>query len=114
MLTFSSNRDPSGVSSPGVTASHDSGQGTGFASTSRISGDEFDGTWQSVLTVDQVAAAGEWSVSLFPLRDTLGNSGSFGPSNQFNRVFTVGVVAAPTIAIEGAATITLDVGETYS
>ena len=25
--------DPSGVSSPSVTASHDSGQGTGFAST---------------------------------------------------------------------------------
>ena len=40
-----------------------------------------------VAGVAGVAAAGEWSVSLFPLRDTLGNPGSFGPSNQFNSVF---------------------------
>ena len=81
--------DSSGVESPLITASHSSGQSTGFAAISRISGDEYDGIWEAEISIPAGAAPGEWNVSLFPLRDTLGNSGSFGPSFGYQSFFNV-------------------------
>ena len=88
--------DSSGVVSPLITASHPSGQSTGFAAISRISGDEYDGIWEAEISVPAGSAPGEWDVSLFPLRDTLGNSGSFGPSFGYQSFFNVEFTAEDT------------------
>ena len=67
-----------------VSARHDgSGQSAGFASVNLISGDYNDGIWQANLTIAANSAPGEWLVNLYPLTDTLGNSGSFGPGGEY-------------------------------
>ena len=71
-----------------VAARHDgSGQSSGFASVSLISGDDKDGVWQAELTIAANSAPGEWLVNLYPLSDTLGNSGSFGPGSGYRSSF---------------------------
>ena len=87
--------DESGFEEPIVSASHDSGQTSdsfnfGPSNLYRISGDEFDGTWQADISISQGSAPGTWTISLFPLKDTLGNSGSFfGPPSSYQNTFTV-------------------------
>ena len=72
--------DESGVVSPNVTAGSDrNSASTGFASVRLVSGDNLDGIWEATLTVPQGTTSGDWSVSLFPLRDNADNSGNFGP-----------------------------------
>ena len=86
--------DESGFEEPIVSARHDSGQTSdsfnfGPSNLYRISGDEFDGTWQADISISQGSAAGTWTISLFPLNDTFGNSGSFGPPSSYQNTFTV-------------------------
>jgi hypothetical protein len=86
--------DESGFEAPMVSASHDSGQFSdsfnfGPSNLYRISGDEFDGTWQADISVSQGSAPGIWTIKLFPLDDTFGNSGSFGPPSSYTNTFTV-------------------------
>jgi hypothetical protein len=96
--------DESGFEEPRVTAGHDSGQSSdsfnfGPSNLYRISGDEFDGTWQADISISQGSAPGTWTISLFPLTDTLGNSGSFGPLGSYENTFFVGV--ANSIDLDG-------------
>ena len=96
--------DESGFEEPRVTAGHDSGQSSdsfnfGPSNLYRISGDEFDGTWQADISISQGSAPGTWTISLFPLIDTAGNSGSFGPFGSYENTFFVGV--ANSIDLDG-------------
>ncbi|MDG1308202.1 MAG: hypothetical protein P8P22_08665, partial [Porticoccaceae bacterium] len=96
--------DPSGFDVPRVTASHDSGQTSdsfdfGPSNLFRVSGDDKDGTWQADISISQGSAAGEWSISLFPLRDSFGNSGFFGPPSAFPKIFTVEPYSSPDDSI---------------
>ena len=55
--------DGSGFEEPRVTASHDSGQRSdsfnfGPSNLYRVSGDEFDGTWQADISISQGSAPG--------------------------------------------------------
>ena len=83
--------DATGVSAPSFSfSSRDTTQSSGFGTTSLISGTTTDGTWQSVVTIDQGSAPGIWDATLFPLRDTIGNSNSsFGPPPGFPDELTV-------------------------
>ena len=77
-----------------VTASHESGQTSdsfnfGPSNLFRVSGDNRDGTWQADISISQGSAPGEWSISLFPLQDSFGNSGFFGPPSPYSKTFTV-------------------------
>ena len=97
--------DPSGFDEPIVTASHESGQTSdsfnfGPSNLFRVSGDDKDGTWQADISISQGSASGEWSISLFPLRDSLGNSGSFGPPSGYDDTFFV-VLSAGSLDIDG-------------
>ena len=90
--------DESGVVSPNVTAGSDrNSASTGFASVRLVSGDNLDGIWEATLTVPQGTTSGDWSVSLFPLRDNADNSGNFGPPDRFNDKF---VVNSKTVTIK--------------
>ena len=42
----------------------------------RVSGTAQDGVYERTVTIPTTAAPGTWSVTLYPLRDTLGNSGA--------------------------------------
>ncbi|WP_179556081.1 cell wall-binding repeat-containing protein, partial [Pseudoclavibacter sp. JAI123] len=81
--------DPSGAQAPYITLSHDSGQSAGFGQMSLISGSSFDGTYERTVTIPAGSAPGAWDVSLYPLRDNLGNSGSFGPPASYPQTLTV-------------------------
>ena len=97
--------DPSGFDEPRVTASHDSGQTAdsfdfGSSNLFRVSGDNTDGTWQADISISQGSASGVWSISLFPLQDSYGNLGSFGPPSGYKNTFFVGP-SYPSIDIDG-------------
>ncbi len=81
--------DESGVKAPNVTASHRSGDTIGFADIALKSGDAYDGTWEATLTAPQGTTSGTWEVFLYPLKDNLGNAGSFGPPSSYMRSFNV-------------------------
>ncbi|WP_026040959.1 hypothetical protein, partial [Arthrobacter sp. TB 23] len=70
--------DATGVKTPTLTVSHsDTSQSHGFGSMTLVSGTSKDGTYERTVTIPQGSAPGQWEVLLFPLGDTLGNSGSF-------------------------------------
>ena len=65
----------SGVVSWGVFFRSESGRviGEGFNHYSRVSGDEFDGTYEDVLPVPRFSEEGTWSLDSVYARDRLGN-----------------------------------------
>ena len=70
--------DASGAEPPTViVASDTTTQTAGFGQMTRISGTATDGVYQRTVTIPDSAAPGTWSVRLYPLTDTVGNSGSF-------------------------------------
>ncbi|MCQ8850422.1 VCBS repeat-containing protein [Alteromonas stellipolaris] len=80
----------SGVETPNVTAGSDNNSAsTGFGQVNLVSGTDVDGIWEARLTVPMGTTAGDWSVSVFPLRDKADNTGTFGPPSRFERKFTV-------------------------
>lgn len=82
--------DATGVSTPSLTlASATTTQSTGFATISLISSSGNTYVYRASVAIPSTAAAGAWSWSLFPLRDSIGNSGSFGPPNSYPRTVTV-------------------------
>ncbi|SDJ53670.1 serine protease [Arthrobacter cupressi] len=69
--------DQTGTQAPTLIASHDqSGQTQGFGSMTLVSGTAQDGTWERSITIPQGSATGSWTITLYPLRDTLGNNTS--------------------------------------
>ena len=77
-------------------SSQSTSQSAGFGTVPRISGTANDGIYQKTITIPQGAAPGNWDAVLFPLRDTAGNSGSFGPPAGFPKVLSVGNTPADT------------------
>ena len=89
--------DESGVVTPNVTAGSDiNSASTGFGAVRLVSGDNLDGMWEATLTVPHGTTSGDWSVSLFPLKDNADNTGSFGPPDRFNEKFVVINTSLPT------------------
>jgi Tol biopolymer transport system component len=69
--------DIPGAAAPTVIlASDTTTQTAGFGSMTLTSGTPQDGTWERTITIPATAAAGSWTVELYPLRDTLGNDDS--------------------------------------
>ncbi|MFB9164190.1 hypothetical protein [Arthrobacter psychrochitiniphilus] len=68
--------DVTGAKAPTVNISHASGQSHGFGSMTLVEGTAQDGTWERKVTIPVGSAPGAWEVSLYPLSDTRGNSGS--------------------------------------
>lgn len=83
--------DESGTTMPVISAKSTTaeGQSTGFGFSTLISGTALDGVWKAQLTVPKGSAPGLWEISLFPLSDNQGNSGSFGPPAEFDDTFLV-------------------------
>ena len=70
--------DATGTNAPTLSLDHaTTSQSHSFGTATLISGTAKDGTWERTMTIPQGSALGQWEVTLFPLRDTLGNSGSF-------------------------------------
>jgi len=91
-VTFRITDNDLGTTTPNVSANHSaSGQGTGLATVRLIEGSVNDGVWKATLSFDIDSAPGEWSVSLFPLEDIAGNTGSFGPGPGSFWLLTHGV-----------------------
>ncbi|WP_341228895.1 fibronectin type III domain-containing protein, partial [Nocardioides salarius] len=59
-----------------ILASESTSQTLGFGSMTRVSGDARNGLYERTVTVPTTAAAGGWSVRLYPVEDTLGNRDS--------------------------------------
>ncbi|WP_269520014.1 FG-GAP repeat domain-containing protein [Alteromonas sp. BMJM2] len=109
--------DESGVVTPNVTAGSDINNATtGFGAVRLVSGDNLDGIWEAALTVPQGTTSGDWSVTLFPLKDNADNSGSFGPPSEFNSSFTVlsdaEDLTAPELLEFNISPTTVDVSQT--
>lgn len=67
--------DESGVRPPVIVLSHRStGQSQGFGELRLLEGNAKKGTWGKTITLDRKKALGNWSVSLYPIDDLLGNS----------------------------------------
>ena len=89
--------DESGIKTPSITANSSStSQSSGFGGISVIESSEngLDITFRGEVQIPQGSAPGAWSITLFPLEDEQGNSGSFGPMG-FNSGFTVIENSAP-------------------
>ena len=64
-------------------------QTAGFGQMLLSSGTTQDGVYTTTVTIPEGAAAGEWDAVLYPLKDTKGNSGSFGPPSGFPKTLQV-------------------------
>jgi hypothetical protein len=84
--------DTTGVRAPYLNLSHSgTDQGSGFGSTTLVSGTIQDGTWERTMTIPQGSATGQWDVVLYPLNDTLGNNSTF-----FQTIATLTVDGEPS------------------
>ena len=81
--------DTTGAVPPSVQLEHQgTGETVGFGEMGLVSSDVKNGTWERAMTLPEGAAAGTWDVTLYPLRDTLGNS-----SGDFRNLGSVEVAA---------------------
>lgn len=99
--------DPSGVSTPTISAnSTTTDQSEGFGSMDLVAGTATNGTWKRTITLPATAAPGSWEITLFPLKDALGNS-----SGGFRTIATLTVttktptVSAGSVTISGTARV---------
>ncbi|WP_160005114.1 fibronectin type III domain-containing protein [Nocardioides sp. AX2bis] len=68
--------DATGAEAPTMTIDSDStDQSYGFGTMNRVSGTAQDGRYERTVTLPTTAAAGTWTVTLFPTDDVLGNNG---------------------------------------
>jgi hypothetical protein len=89
--------DATGAETPTISFGSDTtSQVAGFGGMTRTSGTAQDGTYTRTITIPKGAAPGTWSASLFPLSDTLGNDGTFGPPPGFAKTLTVSAGATAT------------------
>jgi hypothetical protein len=67
--------DATGAKAPVMTVSSDTtSQSAGFGSMALVSGTATDGVYQRTVSIPATAAPGAWTVTLYPLDDTVGNS----------------------------------------
>lgn len=67
--------DATGTEAPTMLIGSDStSQTAGFGSMTLASGTTQDGVWQRTVSIPATAAPGSWTVTIYPLSDTVGNS----------------------------------------
>jgi hypothetical protein len=89
--------DETFIQTPNITfSSRSTTQSIGFATVEKIAGNDKAATFRATTTVPVNSAPGQWSWSLFPLRDSLGNSGGFGPGDAYSNIVEVIGSAADT------------------
>ena len=94
--------DATGVEAPVVSASSTTtGQSEGFGSMTLVAGTAKNGTWQRTITIPRSAAPGTWEVTLFPLRDSLGNSGSFTTLTTLTLTGAASADTSPPVLVSG-------------
>jgi hypothetical protein len=82
--------DETFIQSPNLTlGSRSTTQSLGFATVEKIAGNDKAATFRATSTIPINSAPGQWSWSLFPLRDSLGNSGAFGPGDAYSNIVEV-------------------------
>ncbi|MGX9900560.1 hypothetical protein ACW0JT_12905 [Arthrobacter sp. SA17] len=103
--------DATGTAAPTLTIGHDAtGQSQGFGSMTLISGTPQDGTWERSVTIPQGAATGAWTVTLYPLRDTIGNNGTgFQTLATLNVTGTATDVAGPLLVSSAVTPLDLNI-----
>ncbi len=90
--------DATGAEAPTMLISSDATtQSEGFGTMTRVSGTATDGVYQRTVTIPATAAPGTWTVKIYPLQDTLGNSDGTFHSHPTKLTVTNGPAAtAPT------------------
>jgi hypothetical protein len=89
--------DETFIQTPNLTfGSRSTTQSLGFATVEKIAGNDKAATFRATSTIPINSAPGQWSWSLFPLRDSLGNSGGFGPGDAYTNIVEVIGSAADT------------------
>ena len=89
--------DETFIQTPNISfSSRSTTQSIGFATVEKIAGNDKAATFRATTTVPVNSAPGQWSWSLFPLRDSLGNSGGFGPGDAYSNIVEVIGSAADT------------------
>ncbi|WP_457962742.1 hypothetical protein M1E17_14660 [Arthrobacter sp. D1-29] len=103
--------DATGTAAPTLTVGHDAtGQSQGFGSMALVSGTPQDGTWERSITIPQGAATGAWTVTLYPLRDTIGNNGTgFQTLATLNVTGTASDVAGPVLVSSTVTPLDLNI-----
>jgi hypothetical protein len=82
--------DETFIQTPNLSfSSRSTTQSLGFAAVEKIAGNDKAATFRATLTIPINSAPGQWSWSLFPLRDSLGNSGGFGPGDAYSNIVEV-------------------------
>ncbi|KGN32414.1 hypothetical protein N798_07485 [Knoellia flava TL1] len=102
--------DATGAEAPTlILTSDNTTQTLGFGSMTRISGTATDGIYQRTVTIPTTAATGTWSVTIYPLDDTLGND-----DNTFHvHPSKLTVTRTPPVTAPGAPTaVTATAGDT--
>ena len=56
-------------------------QSAGTSNSTKISGTEYDGVYQSVITIQQFAEEGTWVVRHVSLHDAVGNGVTYSPDD---------------------------------
>ena len=98
--------DATSVKAPTIVMSHDpTGQSQGFGSMVLVSGTAKDGTWERSMTIPKGAAPGGWEVTLYPLADSIGNSGSFKTLTTITVNNTLQLSATPVPKITGTTIV---------
>ena len=82
--------DETFIQTPNLSfSSRSTTQSLGFAAVEKIAGNDKAATFRATSTIPINSAPGQWSWSLFPLRDSLGNSGGFGPGDAYSNIVEV-------------------------
>ena len=90
--------DETSIQTPFVTfGSKTTTQSLGFAAVEKIAGNEKAATYRATTTIPINSAPGQWSWTLFPLKDSLGNGGGFGPGDAYANNVDVTGPAADTL-----------------
>jgi serine protease len=104
--------DATGTEAPNMTLTHElSDQSAGLRTGRLASGTAKDGVWEATWEVDPEHAEGEWTATLYPLRDRLGNDSgsSFKPMGVVD-ISRQGTLTTAEPVVEGA----YRVGETLT
>jgi len=90
--------DETSIQTPSVTfGSKTTTQSLGFAAVEKITGNEKSATYRATATIPINSAPGQWSWTLFPLKDSLGNGGGFGPGDVYANIVEVTGPTADTL-----------------
>ncbi|WP_460712665.1 hypothetical protein, partial [Nocardioides dilutus] len=93
--------DATGTTAPTLLLDSDSTtQTAGFGSMTLTSGTAQDGVWSRTVTIPDTAAPGPWTVTIYPLEDTLGND----DATFHNHPTKLTVTNTPPDTVPGAPT----------